>query len=94
MQQGFAAADGNKRSAQGCQLVHATIHLFQWDWIREIVVLIAIGAREIAASHGDDVDLNGMVGRKQTLRDHFEFAKSAVRGLQPAPDPEFQVCHV
>jgi hypothetical protein len=40
------------------------------------------------------VDLNGVVSRKQALRDHLKFAKSAVRGLQPAPDPEFQVCHV
>src|SRR5579859_5469015 len=94
MQQRFTAADSNERGAQGSQLVHATIHLFQWNWIREIVIFIAIGAGEIAAPHGNDVDLNWMVRRKQTLRDHFEFAKSAVRGLEPAPDPEFQVCHV
>jgi len=94
MQQGFTTADGNERSAQGCEFIHAAVHFFQRNGIRKIVVFIAVGAGEIAAPHGDYVDLNGMVGGKQTLRDHFEFAKSTVRGPQPAPDPEFQVCHV
>jgi len=87
MQQGLTAADGDERSAQRRQLVHAPVHLFERHRIREIVVFVAIGARKIAAPHGDNVDLDRVVGGAQPLRDHFDFAKSAVRRLQPAPDP-------
>src|SRR6476646_6730198 len=76
MQQRFTTADGDQRSAQSRQLVNAAVHLFQRNRIREIVVLIAIGAGEIAAPHRNDVYLNRMISREQTLRDHFEFAKS------------------
>ena len=94
MQQGFAAADGDERGAQRGQLINAAVHFSERHRIREIVVFVAIGAGKITAPHGNDVDLDGMAGRKQALRDHFEFAKSTVRGPQPTPDPEFQVCHV
>ena len=64
MQQRFPAANGDERGAQRRQLVHAAVHLIQRNRIREIVVLIAVGAGEIAAPHGNDVDLNWVVGRK------------------------------
>src|SRR6185437_7584819 len=61
MEQSLAAADGNESCAERRQLVNAVVHLFERYGLRDIVVFIAVGTGEIAAAHGNDVDLNGMV---------------------------------
>src|SRR5215472_5777527 len=61
MKQSLAAADGDQRGAPRGQLVDAPVHLFDRHGIGEVIVLVAVGAGEIAPTHGDDVDLDGMV---------------------------------
>ena len=44
-------------------------HYVGRDGLRDIVVLIAIGARKIAAANGDDVRHDGVVSGDRTLGD-------------------------
>jgi hypothetical protein len=87
VQQGFAAADDDQRGAEFGQAVDATMHFLDWHRRGNVVVLVAVGAGEIAAPHGDDMHLDGMVGGNEPLRDHLEFAKGPARGHHPPPHP-------
>ena len=55
MQQRLAAADGDDGRTEGGEAVDAAEHLVERDGLREIVVFVAIRAREIAAADGNDV---------------------------------------
>ena len=48
--------------------------------LREIVVLVAVGAGQVAAAHGNDVRQDGMVGGGQPLCNHPELARPPVCG--------------
>ncbi len=50
------------------------LHLFQRYWLRNIVVLVAIPAIQIASPHRNDVHQNGMFRRSQRFRDHLQLA--------------------
>src|SRR5947209_14031711 len=39
--------------------------------------LVAVGASQIAAPHGDNLRLHGMVGRGQAFHHHLEFAPAS-----------------
>lgn len=55
MHQRFAATDRDHRSAHLSQDVQTALHFVQRDRLGGVVELVAIGAIEIAAAHGDDV---------------------------------------
>ena len=77
VQQGFAAADGNDGGAEGGQVVEPLIHDVERHRFREVVVLVAIGTRKVAAAHGDDVRQNRMVAIGQPVCNHSDLAKPA-----------------
>ena len=85
MQQRFAAADGHDRRAQPRQVIDALLHGLERHRLGELVVLVAVLAREIAAAHGDDVRHHRMVGGGQSLGDHLQFANAALVRLPRPP---------
>ena len=86
MQQRLATADGDDRRAEGSEAVDAAEHLVERDGLREIVVFVAIGARQIAAPYGNDVREQRMLGREQRLGNHAPASRGAVRREQFSPD--------
>ena len=86
MQERLAAADGDDGGAQRAEPVNAAEHFLGGNGIREIVVFVAIGAGEIAAAHGDDMDQQGMAGGKQAFREETNLAQLAVRGTERLAD--------
>lgn len=84
VQQWLTAGDGDDVCAQAREVVDAPKHLIYGDFFREIIVLVAVSAGEIAASHRDDVRHYRMVGRGQGAGDHGELAQTAPRGLSAA----------
>ena len=63
MEERLAATDGHDGSSEFGQLVDAAEHDFERDGLREIVVLVAVFAGEVAAPNGDDVREQRMVRR-------------------------------
>ncbi len=84
MQQRFAAGDGNDAGAETRQMVDAAQHLRQWDRVRDLVELIAIGAGEVAATHGHNMRHIGMAGRGQGMADRGQLADSSGGCLRAA----------
>ena len=84
VQQGFAAGDGNDGGAERRQVVQPRVHCVHRNGLREIVKLVAIGARQVAAAHGDDVRQDGMVGGGQPLCNHPELARTPLCGQKCA----------
>ena len=80
VQQGFAAGDGDDGGAERRQVIQPLVHGVHRDGLREIVKLVAVGAGQVAAAHGNDVRQDGMVGGGQPLGDHLEFAHAPVCG--------------
>ena len=87
MQQRFAAADGDDGGSQGGQPVHALVHGFQGDGLGMAIVFVAVGAREVAAAHGNQVRHNRVAGGKQALGDHPEFAETPADTLGRLTEP-------
>jgi hypothetical protein len=56
------------------QAVDALVHGLNRDGLGEIVVLIAIGTREIASPHRDNVGHDGMISRSERFADHPKLA--------------------
>ena len=81
VQQRLATADHNHCSAQLGQLINTAEQLFQWHRIGNVIVFAAISAGKIAAAHGNELRLNGMVRGDQPFGDHAHFAEFAVYGL-------------
>ena len=50
----------------------------------EVVKLVAVGASQIAAAHGNDVRQDRMVDGGQPLCNHLELARTAVNGQHGA----------
>lgn len=82
MQQRLPAADGDHRGAKGTEPVDASAHFVERHWLREVIELIAIRARKIAAAHGDDMSQQGMLRRQQRLGDHAPALHCSVRSEQ------------
>src|ERR1017187_8058988 len=84
VEQGLAAGDGDDGGAERRQVVQPGVHGVHRDGLGEIVELVAVGARQVAAAHGDDVRQNGVLGRGQPLADHLEFTRAPVGGQKRA----------
>ena len=84
MQQGLAAGDGDDGGAERRQVIQALVHGVHRDGLGEIVKLVAIGAGQVAAAHGNDVRQDGMVDGGQPLGDHLELARAPVYGQHGA----------
>src|SRR5579864_7439752 len=83
VQERLAAADSDDGSAQGGQSVDPLEHGLGGDGLGVVIVFVAVGAGKVAASHGNDVRQNGVVGREQALRNHAELAGAAIGALDP-----------
>ena len=73
----LAAGDGDDAGAQLAELVDAAQHLRERHRVRGLVVLVAVGAGEVAAAHGNDLRQDGMRRVEQTPRDHSHFTNGA-----------------
>src|SRR5208283_564977 len=77
VQHRLATAEGDDRRSQTRQVVDTALHGFHWNGLGEIVVLVAVGTREVAAASRDDVRQHGMVSRGHALGDHSPFPNPA-----------------
>jgi hypothetical protein len=68
MERGLSPADGDDGRAECRQPFQPLLHLAEGYWRREVIVLVAIGAREIAPPNGYDMCNNWMPRRKQPAR--------------------------
>jgi hypothetical protein len=62
VEQGFAAADRDNGSSKLAELVDPLVKRLDGYRLADVVVLVAILARQITAAHRDDVRHDGMVG--------------------------------
>src|SRR5258708_34746404 len=92
-QQRFATGEREDVSAEVGQTVHAVDHDVGGDGRRVVVVLVAIGAGEIAAANGDDVRHDGMDGPHRAARDRTEFPQTERETFPPTPNPNGRVSH-
>ena len=67
--QRLAAGDGDDAGAEPRQVVDAAEHLFDRDGLGDLIVLIAVGAGEIAEAHGHDLRHDDVVGRGEGMGD-------------------------
>ncbi len=65
-------------------MINAREHTRERHGPGNVVVLVAVGAREIASPDGDDVGLNRMIGGRQSADDHLKFAPAAVDSFRAA----------
>src|SRR5258705_4914476 len=77
--QGLAARNGDHRRAQRRELIKLAFHYIQWNRIRHLVIFIAIPAREITATHRDDMCENRMICRKKPTRNKARFSKLSAK---------------
>ena len=55
MGQRLAAGDADHGGAQAAEVVDAAVHLLERDRLGDLVVLVAVGAGQVAEAHGDDL---------------------------------------
>src|ERR1700691_710557 len=84
MQQRSATGDCDYGRAQRTELVDAAKHFFRWHRLRKIVELVAVGAGQVAAPHGNNVSQQRMLGRGKSARSHGCSAAVAVERLGAA----------
>ena len=89
VEQRFAAADGDDAGAQAGQHFDPAQHLGGGHGIGDFVVLVAVGAGEIAAPHGDDVRQDGVVLGFDGPGYHARLAHAALVGAELAGDGSF-----
>ena len=77
LQQRFAAAHGDDGGSQRGQPVDAPEHRLHRNRLRRRVVLVAVGACEIAAPRGDDMRHDRVLSRGQPAPDHPHFARTS-----------------
>jgi len=85
MQQRLAAADGDDGGSQVGQAAKPLAHHFERYGFGMVVVFVAVGAREIAAAHGNDVRHDGMVRGGQPLGDHPNLTDAPVQAVPDSP---------
>lgn len=78
MEHGLAAADGDDGGAERRQPVNPFEHIRQRDRRGEVVVLVAVGAGQIAPADGDNVGQDRVPLAQQTFGDHPPFPESAM----------------
>ena len=90
MGQRLAAGDADHGRSETPQVVDAAVHLFEGDGLGNLVVLVAVGAAEVAESRRHDLRQHRMSGRGQGARHHRVFARlpggcypAAARGRSP-----------
>ena len=80
VQDGLAAADGDNGGAEARQVVNAIEHGSERHGLAGRVELVAIGAGQVAAAHGDDVRHDDVVGIQHSMGDHAQLPQAAVGG--------------
>src|ERR1700751_2603014 len=65
-------------------MVDTAKHLVNRDGLRNLIVLIAIGAGEVAEAHGDDLRHDDVVGGGQRVSDNAPLPQLAGGGPYPA----------
>src|SRR5579862_3552252 len=83
MGQGLAAGDADHGRTQAAEVVDAAVHLLEGDGLGDLVVLVAVGAGEIAEARGDDLGKDGVAGGSQGASDHAIFADFSGYGFEP-----------
>ena len=83
--QRLAARDADHGRAEAAQVVDAAVHLFERDGLGNLVVLVAVGARQVAEARRDDLGQDGVPGGGQGPRHHRVFADFAVGGFRAPP---------
>ena len=86
MQQRLAPAKRDRRCSKLSETVNTLQKNIRWNRVGKIVKLVTVGAREVAASNGNKMRENGVLGREQPPRKEFRFAKrdsEFARGLHP-----------
>jgi hypothetical protein len=84
MSERLTARNGDDAGAEAGKMIDAAQHLVQRHGLGDLVVLVAIGAGEIAEAHGDDLRHDDVVGRGQRVSDDAELPQLAGGGLHPA----------
>ena len=84
MGQRLAAGDADHGGAQAAQVVDAAVHLVERHGLGDLVVLVAVGAGEVAEARGHDLRQDRVAGGGQRARHHGVLAHLA-RGRDPAP---------
>ena len=75
------------------KLIEPLVHGLQRNRLGEIVVLVAIGASQVAAAHGNDVRQNRMIGGGQAFIDHPQLARTAMDPFPGASDLSGYIRH-
>ena len=83
MGQRLAAGDADHGRAQAAQVVDAPDHLVERHGFRDFVVLVAVGAGEIAEARRDDLRQHRMAGIGERAHHHGVLARLA-RGRNAA----------
>ena len=83
MHQRLAAADRDNRSLKERKPINAANHFIGWNWRGEIVVLVAICASQIAASHRNDVCQEHMLRGREAPENHLNFALPQLQLVLP-----------
>ena len=83
MRQRLAAGDADHGRPQPSQVVDAPVHLFQRHRLGDLVVLVAVGAAQVAEAHGDNLRQHRMRSGSQRARHHRVLARLAPGRNQP-----------
>ena len=81
VQQGLPAADRDDFGSQLCQFVDSGADFPSRHRGGEIVVLVAVGARQVTSTHRDDMGQHCVAGRKQTPGHHPKFPQPQLNFL-------------
>ena len=65
-------------------MVDAAEHLIDRDGLGDLVVLVAIGAGEVAEAHGDDLRHDDVMGGRQGVTHDAQLPQLAGSNLDPA----------
>src|SRR6266571_6999844 len=86
MQQRLASAKRDRCCSKVAESINTLQKNIRWNRVGKIVKLVTVGAREVAASNGNKMRENRVLGREQPPRKEFRFAKrdsEFARGLHP-----------
>ncbi len=84
VEEGLASGDGDDGGAEAGKVVDAAEHLVERDGIGDVVVLVAVGAGQIAAAHGDDLRHDGVARGGEGMADEGELADASGGGFEAA----------
>src|SRR6476646_7499997 len=84
MGQRLAARNRDDTGAEAGEMVDSAKHLIDRDRLGNLVVLVAIGAGEIAEAHGHDLRHDDVVSRGQSMSHNAKLPQLAGRRFDPA----------